>query len=173
MVIRQRSLFEFVIHTEREDYLKVLVFKFKHFKGGHGKSSNVLPLVIALPIENDEALEAVRILLYQGANINVQTRSGETAVIVAGWIREDLNLVTHLVGRGADVNIANENGDTPLIDAAYKGNIDILEYLLNNGADINVENKNGHCCIICSTVQKEFGGYKNDTQAQGIRVNQS
>jgi len=143
VVIRARSLCEFVIHTEREDYLKMLIFKFKHLKGMHRKSCRVLPLVIGMLGKDDDALEPVKILLDQGANINAQSREGETAVILAGWVRDDLELVTYLVERGADVNLENENGDTPLIDAAYKGNNEILEYLLNNGADIDFENKRG------------------------------
>lgn len=147
VVIRQLPLFEFAIHTEREDYLKMLIFKFKHLKGLHAKTSRILPKVICLIGKDDDALEPVKILLDQGANINAQTREGDTAIILAGWVRDDLKLVTYLAERGADVNIANENGDTPLIDAAYKGNIKILEYLLDNGADISIENKSGHSAL--------------------------
>lgn len=147
VVIRQRSLFEFAIHTEREEYLKMLVFKFKHLKDIHPKSSNVLPLVISLLGKEDDALEPTKILLDQGANIDAQIRGGETAVIFAGWVRDDFDLVKLLVERGADVNKANENGDTPLIDAAYKGNIELVEYLLNNGADISIKNNAGHTAL--------------------------
>jgi len=147
VVIRQRSLFEFVIHTERADYLKMLVFRFKHLKNVHPKSSRVLPLVIDLLDDETDSIEPVKNLLDQGANINAQTRQGDTAVILAGWVRNDLKLVAHLVERGADVNIANNNGDTPLIDAANKGYIEILEYLLKNGADTNHENKMGFSAL--------------------------
>ena len=139
VVIRQLSLFEFVIHTERESYLKMLVFKFKHLKGIHPKSSKVLPLVISLLNKDDDALEPVRILLDQGANINAQTSEGETALLIAGLSTNNLDLVALLVERGADVNLPNENGCTPLMDAAELGKNDILKYLLNNGADIGAK----------------------------------
>jgi hypothetical protein len=143
VVIRGRPLFEFVIHTERADYMKMLVLKFKHLKDMHPKDSAVLPMVISVLSKDDDALEPIKILLDQGANINAPTRGGETAVILAGYVREDLDLVKLLVERGADINLANDNGDTPLIDAAEKGNIELLEYLLNNGADVGIKNNSG------------------------------
>lgn len=39
VVIRRQSLFGFVIRSGREDYLKMLVLKFKHLKGIHRKNS--------------------------------------------------------------------------------------------------------------------------------------
>lgn len=147
IVIRQLPLFEFVIHTEREEYLQMLIFKFKNLRKVHGEGSSVLPLVVSLIGRDVDALETVKILLDQGANINAKTREGETAIILAGWLRDDLKLVTYLVERGADVNIANNNGDTPLIDAAYKGNIEIIKYLLDNGAHIETKNNKGHSAL--------------------------
>jgi len=147
VVIRERSLFEFVIHTERAEYMKMLILQFSHLKGMHAQSSAVLPLFIARLDDDEDVLKPVNILLDQGANINAQTRQGETAVILAGWIRDDLDLVTLLVERGADVNQENQNGDTPLIDAAYKGNIEILKYLLNHGADVSIKNKRGFTAL--------------------------
>ena len=82
-------------------------------------------------------------MLDQGANINAQTSEGETAMLVAGVLTNDLDLVALLVERGADVNLSNKNGCTPLMDAAELGKNDILEYLLNNGADINAKKING------------------------------
>ena len=145
--IREQSLFEFAIHTERADYFKMLVFKFKHLKEIHRKNSTVLPLLVSLLNKDDDALEPVKILLDQGANINAQNRAGDTAIIIAGWDLDDLELVTYLVEQGADLNIANRNGDTPLIDAADKGNIEILEYMLRNGADTTIQNKEGRTAL--------------------------
>lgn len=99
-------------------------------------------LVTALG-DSPQVLEPVGILLDQGANINAQTAAGDTAIILAGWLTNNLDLVALLVERGADVNIPNKNGDTPLIDAAYKGKNDFLEYWLNNGADADAENNEG------------------------------
>jgi len=147
VAIRGLSLLEFVLRTERYEYAEMLVYKFKHLKGIHGENSTVLPLIIQHYYDYIDPLEVTKILLDQGANINVQDQRGDTALILAGYVREDLNLVTYLVERGADVNIANENGDTALIDAADKGNTGILTFLLKNSADINIRNKHGHSAL--------------------------
>jgi len=164
VLIREQPLFEFAIRTEREDYLKMLIMKFKHLKGMHPKDSCVLPMVIAMLGKDDDPIKPVNILLNQGANINAAYRGGETAVILAGWIRDDLNLVKLLVERGADINKANDNGDTPLIDAAYKENIEILEYLLVKGADINIKNNRGYTAL--DTARR-----KGRSKAEAILVN--
>ena len=145
--ISGNSLFELAILAEREDYLKMLVLKFKHLENIHQENSEILPMLVTVFGDSPEILDPVNILLDQGANINVQTSQGDTAVILAGWLTNNLDLIALLIERGADVNIPNENGDTPLIDAAYKGKNNILEYLLNNGADINVKNNDGLSAI--------------------------
>lgn len=147
VAINQVSLFELAIFAERLDYLKMLIFKFKHLEKIHSENSKVLPLLVSVVGGDPLVLEGVKILLDQGANINVQTSQGNTAVILAGCLTDNLKLITLLVEQGADVNIPNENGDTALIDAAFKGKNEILGYLLNNGADINVKNNAGQSAL--------------------------
>jgi ankyrin repeat protein len=141
------SLFELAILAEREDYLKMLVFKFRHLKNIHRENSEILLMVVAEFGDKPQVLEFVDILLDQGANVNVQTSQGDTAVILAGWLTNNLDLLALLVERGADVNIPNKNGDTPIIDAAYKGKNEFLEYLLRNGANKDVKNNAGLSAI--------------------------
>lgn len=143
VVIRQKSLFEYAIFTERENYWKTLVFKFKHLKGIHPKSSAILPMAISLLKKDDDALEFSNILLDQGANVNAQAHEGETALLIAGMDFNNLDLVALLVERGADVNLSNVNGCTPLMDAAELGKNEILGYLLDNGADISATKVSG------------------------------
>jgi len=40
------SLFELAILAEREDYLKMLIFKFKHLKNIHSEDSKILPMLV-------------------------------------------------------------------------------------------------------------------------------
>lgn len=147
VIIRGRSLLEFAAHTQRSDYVKMLVLKFRHLKNMHPKSSAALPLVISFFDKGDDALEPAKILIDQGADINATIGGEETAILLAGHVIQDLALVKLLVERGADLNQENDNGDTPLIDAAYNGNIPILEYLLDNGADTSHKNKMGHSAL--------------------------
>lgn len=145
--IKGNSLFELAIIEEREEYLKMLISEFRQLKNVHRENSEILPMFVSALGSSPRVLEPVGILLDQGANINAQTYQGDTALILAGWLTNNLDLIALLVERGADVNIPNENGDTPLIDAAYKGKNDILEYLLNNGADVDAENNSGLSAI--------------------------
>ena len=71
--ISGNSLFELAILAEREDYLKMLVFKFRNLKNIHRANSEVLPMVVAVGGDSPEVLEPINILLDQGANINAQT----------------------------------------------------------------------------------------------------
>jgi len=141
--INGNSPFMLSFLAEREDYLKMLILNHQHLENIHPTDSEILPALVSVFGRSPEILEPINILLNQGANINAQTRQGDTAIILAGWLTDNIDLIKLLVKRGADVNIPNVNGDTPLIDAAYKGKNDILKILLDNGADITVKNNSG------------------------------
>jgi len=141
--INQLSLFEVALHHDRIDYLGMLFNTLRNTVNIHDRKSTVLPLLVSKLKDHPNVIDRIKILLEQGANINAQTNEGDTAVILAGWETDNLELVRFLVEQGADVNIPNNNGDTPVIDAADLGKIEILEYLLENGADINIKNKAG------------------------------
>jgi len=141
--INHMSLFELALHHDRIDYLDMLFSTLRNTKNIHDRKSTVLPLVVSKLKDHPNVIDRIRILLEQGANINAQTNEGNTAVILAGWETDNLELVRFLVEQGADVNIPNENGDTPVIDAADLGKVEILRYLLENGADVNFKNKAG------------------------------
>lgn len=143
VLIRQKSLFEFAIQSERESYCKRLILKLKDRKDIHPKSSIILPMAIDLLDKKYITQEFIDILLNQGANINAQAHDGETALLMAGLSSNNRDLITFLVERGADVNLSNEHGCTPLMDAAELGKNEILEYLLAKGADIHAKKNNG------------------------------
>ena len=141
--VNDSSLFEHAFNYENRGYFDMLLEKYSDSTNIHKQESAILPLLVSIVREQTQVPEPVKLLVEQGANINAQTGSGDTAVILAGWVSKNLQLVRYLVEQGADVNIPNENGDTPLIDAAYLGTNDIFEYLLNNGADADIANNSG------------------------------
>lgn len=79
----------------------------------------------------------VSALLKEGANVNYQTPSGETALSLAVSGNE-VSFVRELIAAGANVNLRDtSSGRTPLILAAMIGNNEIVRLLLDAGADVN------------------------------------
>lgn len=147
ITINGASLFELALLYDRQEYFNMLVARFSLEENIHKEQSVVLPLLVSTLGDDAQVTNLVKRLLDQGANIDAQTDEGETAIILAGWLTNNMDLIRSLVEQGADVNLPNNNGDTPLIDAAYLGKNEILEYLLLSGADVEVKNKNGKSAL--------------------------
>lgn len=143
ITLNNSSLFEFALSYNRKEYFDRLLELTGAEKSIHKKDSAVLPLVISRYKHDDTLLNHVKQVIKQGANVDAQTSSGDTALIITGWATNNLALVRYLVENGADLNIGNNNGDTPLMDAAYLGKNSILDYLLQSGADTTLTNKRG------------------------------
>lgn len=97
------------------------------------------------------SIEAARVLLDAGADVNQTTRYGWSALLAATQNR-NYALGKYLIERGADVNLANRGGWTPLYLATDNRNLeggdyptptpdmdhlDFIELLLDAGADPN------------------------------------
>jgi hypothetical protein len=63
--------------------------------------------------------------------------NGETALCKAAWDRH-VSLVKALLALGADANLVGQRAHTPLMNAAYKGNAEIVCLLLEQGADASI-----------------------------------
>ena len=95
-------------------------------------------------------LAAVRVLLDNGADVNVQAAKGpgsnslDTALTMAA-ARGVPEIVKALLERGADSTARNELGYTALMQAAYSDYIDAeaVRVLLAHGADIHVQASDG------------------------------
>ena len=84
--------------------------------------------------------DCIRLLLDRGANPNVASHAGATALM---WAIPDSAKVKLLVAHGADVNARSTNLQrTPLLIAAsYPGTVEILRLLVDKGADIHAKDK--------------------------------
>jgi ankyrin repeat protein len=105
-------------------------------------------------------IEVMRLLLAHGADPNVVTEKGETALLLlagAGWplgqgfIRseEEVTAALDLLVEelGLDVNAATTEGITPVIGAIFKGDNFVVQYLVDHGARLDVKDAQGRGVI--------------------------
>lgn len=83
-------------------------------------AENITPLMLAT-IHNQK--EILRFLLHNGADVNIRTNSGNTALHYASFMGYD-EIVRMLTHHGANVNASNAFGQTPLLVCSGK----VLKY---------------------------------------------
>lgn len=111
-------------------------------------------------------VEAFRLIVYAGADIELHNKYGETAMdlfkvkqnsetfekLMIEYVLErgnlhlaaclgDINSVRKFTIRGYDVNALDDDGYTPLMLAAMRGHSQLCELLISCGARCNVENE--------------------------------
>lgn len=97
-------------------------------------------------------LERVRELLEDGADIEAETETSETALMQAAWPGHT-EVVKLLLERGAKVDAEDEYGDTSLIKAAYHGRLEVVRLLMEYGADINNRDAAGYTPLMVAAWQ--------------------
>jgi len=127
------------------------------------------PVVLAAEVSN---IDAIKALVEAGADPNIATDAGTTALTMAAGAGTDVQRAREpeeralaaetakfLVEHGADVNAAGQFGWTPLHAAAYQGQNEIIEYLVENGAKIDQKDAFGQTAlsISLSVLTKEIG----------------
>jgi len=80
----------------------------------------------------------VKCLLAAGADMNLQSSLGDTALHRAGYMGK-LEVVKELIAAGADVNIQNGDGETALDEAIRGGEQVCAAYMYQHGARPNTK----------------------------------
>src|SRR4051812_17273120 len=98
-------------------------------------------------------IEVMRMLLAKGADPNIKTTDGTTALMAAagvgfteGFIQyrsqeDSIEAVKLLLELGADVNTRNEGGLTALHGAAHRAALEGIKLLVEHGADLTARSK--------------------------------
>eukprot|EP01041_Mallomonas_annulata_P008379 gene8379-17282_t len=89
---------------------------------------------------NNGRVEAVTLLIENGADLNLQNNEGNSALIMACEYDHKKDVVKQLLKAGAHIDIENKMGNTSLIRAALNGNVDIVKMLLDYTSDIHKKN---------------------------------
>ena len=82
----------------------------------------------------DGKVDAVKLLIKDGASINAHTTAGYTPLHLAA-LKGNAEITKLLLDAGAAVDAISAGGETPLHMAAMAGNTDVVSELLDAGAD--------------------------------------
>lgn len=99
-------------------------------------------------------LNAVQVLLTNGADVDSRNHIGTTPLILAAY--GDIRIARALIAKDANVNAQNILGTTPLLAAAYEGQSEAVQLLLDNGADANLQNKRGTTALTAAIYKNRF-----------------
>ena len=114
------------------------------------------------------SVEAMRLLLDKGADVNARNGFGATALI---WAATDLAKVQLLTSRGADVNLASKTGRTALFVAAMsEPSASIVRHLVSKGAHLEVRDAFQNTALTAATMGNDLETIRLMVDA-GIDVN--
>ena len=94
----------------------------------------------------DSKLDIMKLLLENGALIDIRTPSLHSAYLIAAQYGTP-DAVELLINNGAELNCTDSDGDSALICAAKYEQTDNIKLLIEYGVDINIRNKDGKRAI--------------------------
>jgi ankyrin repeat protein len=114
------------------------------------------------------SVDAMRLLLDKGADVNATNAFGATALI---WSATDIAKTRLLLERGANVNAAGKSGRTALFVAAMSDpSADIVKLLIAKGADVKAKDAFGNTMLGAAAVGNDLNTIRIMVDA-GIDVN--
>ena len=94
-------------------------------------------------------INAVSSLVKCGANVDLQGKTGQTALhyAVLGSQASICEILSCLIKNGADVNAHTFRNETPLMFASDDGNVNVVTFLIKHGADVGLQDKDGNTAL--------------------------
>lgn len=124
------------------DYLKKLSFNYL-LKNGMPFTTDGFALNIIN--ENQEFCECY---LASGMDINSRDSEGTPMLNIATRY-ERVEIVKWLVSKGCDINaVSLDRGYTAIMDAVWKGNIELTKFFIENNAELNTLSKEGQTMLV-------------------------
>lgn len=115
-------------------------------------------LLILNAVSSSRSLDAAKLLLAYGANVNHQDAYQRTALRFAASDGND-EKVRFLLDSKADPNIVDDNGESPLTVAVYKHH-ECAKILVESGADIDHKGYDGSTALMLAIKEKQFDTVK-------------
>ena len=154
----------------RDRMEKVLELLLDQVVGQHG-GKHRLGVALRAAVGN-HAVEAVRLLLERGADINAQDGEGYFTTLQAATCDSRIEVMQQLIDKGADVNAqGGEYGTALQTAAATCSHIGAARLLLDRGADVNAKGgKFGTALIAAAACSKtgprwQSGAYEAESDA--------
>ncbi|NIP28611.1 MAG: hypothetical protein GWN67_28130 [Phycisphaerae bacterium] len=81
-------------------------------------------------------IKKIKLLLSDGADVNLKDNDGYTPLFYAIWQR-NVDMANLFISHRAEVNLFDETNSTPLHYAVWSADMDMIKLLVEKGADIN------------------------------------
>ena len=111
------------------------------------KSTSYISTTPLMVVSGLDDIEIAKFLIQNGANINDQNKSKDTALIIAVQEASEV-FVKCLLDFGADIEIQNQYGETALMNAAARGSLEKAKLLIEAGANIDVKDGRGITAVM-------------------------
>ncbi len=98
-------------------------------------------------VQDQNAVNAVRHLLSQGADPDFANDGGPTCLMLAIILHDDDTIAKMLIAKMLDVNTEDQDKRTALMVAAEHGKAELVKLLLGKNADITARNKDGKTAL--------------------------
>ena len=101
-------------------------------------------------------LEIIKVLLDNGADINVKNNEGKTVLHLASSSGRHEVVKVLLDNKGADIDAKDNQGRTALMVASVWNDFEIVTSLVDKGAEINAKDKDGKTALMWAEEMQEM-----------------
>lgn len=123
-------------------------------KGNHDGWAPLHLTVNSQDYQKHDGSELISLLVSKGANINQQTKTGQSALYLAS-INNRLSEARLLIEQKSDINLPISSGKTPLIAAVKENNLSVAKVLIQAGADLNHQEQKGETALHFTVMPKD------------------